>query len=171
MGDNIQLAVGQGDLQASPLQLATAYAAIANGGRVVRPHLGMKIEDDIGSEVQRIPTPAARKVAIDPGDRQAIMDGLHMATMGDGTSAKVFSGWNQSAFPVYGKTGTAERPPRADQSWYVAYVPSRTRPIVVAATVEDGGFGSDAAAPIACRMLATWFYQKATCAPGRSRTR
>jgi len=170
VGDNIQLAVGQGDLQASPLQLATAYAAIANGGRVVRPHLGMKIEDDIGSEVQRIPTPAARKVAIDPGDRQAIMDGLHMATMGDGTSAKVFSDWNQSAFPVYGKTGTAERPPRPDQSWYVAYVPSRTRPIVIAATVEDGGFGSDAAAPIACRMLATWFSQKASCAPGRSKT-
>ena len=169
-GDNINLAVGQGDLQASPLQLATAYAAIANGGRVVRPHLGMKVENDTGGEIQRIPTPPARKVAIDPGDRQAIMDGLHMATMGDGTSAKVFSDWNQSAFPVYGKTGTAERPPRADQSWYVAYVPSKTKPIVIAATVEDGGFGSDAAAPIACRMLATWFYQKASCAPGRSKT-
>ena len=170
-GDNINLAVGQGDLQASPLQLATAYAALANGGRVVRPHLGMKVEDDIGSEVQRIPTPAARKVAIDPADRLAIMDGLHLATMGDGTSAKVFTGWNQNAFPVYGKTGTAERQPQLDQSWYVAYVPSKTKPIVIATTIEQGGFGSDAAAPVTCRMLATWFYQKATCAPGRSRTR
>ncbi len=170
LGDNINLSVGQGDLQASPLQLAVAYSAIANNGRVVRPHLGLGIEDEGGSEIQRIPSPGARKVKFDAGHRQAIMDGLHLSTMADGTSARVFAGWNQDAFPVYGKTGTAERPPRPDQSWYVAYVPSKTKPIVIAATVEDGGFGSDAAAPIVCRMLATWHYQKATCAPGRSKT-
>ncbi len=170
-GDNINLAVGQGDLQASPLQLATAYAALANGGRVVRPHLAMGVEDETGSEVQRIPTPAGRKVDINAGDRQAILDGLHLSTMGDGTSAKVFADWNQNAFPLYGKTGTAERGIlRLDQSWYVAYVPDKSRPIVIATTVEDGGFGSDAAAPIACRMLATWYHQQASCAPGRSKT-
>lgn len=170
LGDNINLSVGQGDLQASPLQLATAYAAIANGGRVVRPHLGMAVEDAGGSEIQRIPAPAARKVAIDPAHRQAVMDGLHLSTQADGTSAKVFSDWNQDRFPVFGKTGTAERQPQLDQSWYVAYVPHPTKPIVIAATVEQGGFGSDAAAPITCRMLATWFDQKSSCAPGRSRT-
>ena len=150
--------------------MAVAYAALENGGRVVRPHMGLAVEDDAGSEIQRLPKPAGRSLNIDAGDRQAILDGLHESTTGDGTSAKVFSGWNQSAFPVYGKTGTAERPPRADQSWYVAFIPNKARPIVIATTVEDGGFGSDAAAPIACRMLATWFYQKASCAPGRSRT-
>jgi penicillin-binding protein 2 len=170
LGDNINLSVGQGDLQASPLQMATAYAAIANGGRVVRPHLGMAVEDAGGGEIQRIPAPAARKVAIDASHRRAVLDGLNLSTKADGTSAKVFSDWNQERFPVFGKTGTAERPPRADQSWYVAYVPHPAKPIVIAATVEDGGFGSDAAAPVACRMLATWFDQRASCAPGRSRT-
>jgi penicillin-binding protein 2 len=98
------------------------------------------------------------------------MDGLHMSTKGDGTSARVFAGWDQDRFPVFGKTGTAERQPKLDQSWYVAYVPHGARPIVIAATVEEGGFGSDAAAPIVCRMLANWFHQKSACAPGRSRT-
>ena len=136
----------------------------------MRPHLGMAVEDAGGSEIQRIPAPAARKVAIDPAHRQAVMDGLHLSTQADGTSAKVFSDWNQDRFPVFGKTGTAERQPQLDQSWYVAYVPHPTKPIVIAATVEQGGFGSDAAAPITCRMLATWFDQKSSCAPGRSRT-
>ncbi len=171
VGDNIQLAVGQGDVQASPLQMAVAYSAIANGGTVVRPHLGMTIESETGQQLERIATPALRRVAIDPSDRQAILDGLHQSTLDDGTSADVFSGWNQAKFPVYGKTGTAERPPRPDQSWYAAYVPSATKPIVIVATVEDGGFGAEAAAPAVCEMLATWFAQPSRCSAGASRTR
>ncbi len=170
VGDNINLAVGQGEVQASPLQMAVAYAAIANGGKVVRPHLGVAVEDDGGRELQRIKVPAARRVAIAEAHRQAVLDGLRLSTVGDGTSADVFGGWNQKAFPVFGKTGTAERPPKGDQSWYVAYVPHPTKPIVIAATVEEGGFGADAAAPITCAMLAHWFDQKAACAPGASRT-
>jgi penicillin-binding protein 2 len=170
VGDNINFSVGQGDMQASPLQMAIAYAALQNGGRIVRPHLGLAVEDDAGSEVQRLTAPAVRKVAINERDRQAIADGLHLSTLDDGTSAKVFADWDQDAYPVYGKTGTAERKPKLDQSWYVAWVPDRARPIVIAATVEQGLFGSDSAAPITCRMLAAWFNQRASCAPGRSRT-
>ncbi len=170
-GDNIQLAVGQGDVQASPLQMAVAYSALENGGTIVKPHLGLSVEDDAGSELQRINVAPRRRVKIDQTDRQAVLDGLHLATMGDGTSARVFSDWNQQAFPLFGKTGTAERPPRPDQSWYAAFVPHATKPIVIVATIEDGGFGSDAAAPVTCRMLAHWFQQKAACAPGRSKTR
>ena len=48
LGDNVNLAVGQGDVQATPLQMAVAYAAIANGGKIVRPHLGIAVEDDGG---------------------------------------------------------------------------------------------------------------------------
>jgi penicillin-binding protein 2 len=170
LGDNINLSVGQGDLQASPLQLAVAYAAIGNGGRVVRPHLGRAVEDPGGSEIQRLPTPPARRVEIDEAHRRAVLEGLNLSTRADGTSARVFADWNQRAFPIYGKTGTAERPPKRDQSWYVAYVPHPAKPIVIAATVEQGGFGSDAAAPVVCRMLASWFDQRAACAAGRSRT-
>ncbi len=164
LGDNINLAVGQGDVQATPLQMAVAYAAIGNGGKVVRPHLGVVVEDYGGRVLQSIKVPAARHVKIDEGDRQAVLDGLRLATIGDGTSAGVFSDWKHDAFPIYGKTGTAERKPHGDQSWYVAYVAHKSKPIVIATTVEEGGFGAEAAAPITCRMLAQWFDQKSRCA-------
>jgi penicillin-binding protein 2 len=170
VGDNVNLSVGQGDLQATPLQMAVSYAAIANGGRVVRPHLGVAVEDANGREIQRIDPGTARRVKMDPAARAAIMGGLHMATVGDGTSADVFRGWDQDAFPVYGKTGTAERPGHGDQSWYVCYVPNASKPIVLAVTVEDGGFGAEAAAPVARVMLAEWFDQKKTFIAGKSKT-
>jgi penicillin-binding protein 2 len=171
VGDNVNLAVGQGDLQASPMQMAVAYGAIENGGRVVRPHLGVAVEDQNGRELQKIDPGAPRRVRMDPGARAAIMSGLHEATTADGTSADVFKGWNQKAFPVYGKTGTAERAGHGDQSWYVCFVPNKSRPIVLAVTVEDGGFGAEAAAPIARVMLAQWFGQKKTFIAGKSHTR
>jgi penicillin-binding protein 2 len=108
-------------------------------------------------------------VHIDPAARQAIMDGLHLATTGDGTSAAVFRGWDQRAFPVYGKTGTAQTS-RGDQSWYVCYVPNASRPIVIAATVEQGGFGAEAAAPAVRYMLGQWFGQAKTFTASASRS-
>jgi penicillin-binding protein 2 len=170
VGDNVNLSVGQGDLQATPLQMAVAYAAIANGGRVVRPHLGVAVEDANGREIQKIDPGTARRVHLDPAGREAIMAGLQASTTGDGTSADVFRDWNHQAFPVFGKTGTAERPGHGDQSWYVCFVPNASKPIVLAVTVEDGGFGAEAAAPIARVMLAQWFNQKKTFIAGKSRT-
>jgi penicillin-binding protein 2 len=169
LGDTVNLAVGQGDLQATPLQLAVAYAAIANKGKVVVPHLGLEIERANGELVQRIERDPARRVDIDEADREAVANGLHLATSAPGgTSADVFSGWPQDALPVYGKTGTAERTPKADQSWYVAYVPDPKHPIVVAVTVEEGGFGAATAAPIACQILARFYGQKdVACARGK----
>ncbi|MGH2839423.1 MAG: penicillin-binding transpeptidase domain-containing protein [Solirubrobacteraceae bacterium] len=171
LGDNVNLAVGQGDLQSNPLQMAIAYAAIANGGRIVRPHLGLEIEDDQGRLLQHIKRSAARRISFDDANQQVIMDGLRMAAQdGGGTSADVFADWKHDELPVFGKTGTAERPPKGDQSWYIAYVPHKDRPIVVAVTVEEGGFGAATAAPIACQILRQYYDQQATCAPGKSRT-
>jgi len=155
-GDNVNLAVGQGDLQATPLQLATAYATIANGGRVVRPHLGQAVEDGNGRLVEEIRKPARRRLDFDAGNRAAIMDGLRRAASEDGgTSADVFADF---PYTVYGKTGTAERAPNPDQSWYAAYVDHPTRPIVVVTTVERGGFGAETAAPAARLILSEWFH-------------
>ena len=168
LGDTVNLAVGQGDLQATPLQLAVAYAAIENGGKVVAPHLGLEIERANGELVQRIERDPARRIDIDEADRQAVASGLHLATSGaGGTSADVFAGWPQDQLPVFGKTGTAQRPPHDDQSWYVAYVPDAKRPIVVAVTVEEGGFGAETAAPIACRMLAKYYGAEGRLRPRR----
>ena len=171
LGDNVNLAVGQGFLQANPLQLGIAYAAIANGGRVLRPHLGLEIEDDQGRLLQRIKRAPSRRVSFDPANRQAIMDGLQGAAQGPGgTSTDVFAGWDHRRYPVFGKTGTAERQPKGDQSWYVAYVPDKERPIVVVVTVEEGGFGAATAAPIACKVLERYYSTKGACVPGKSRT-
>jgi penicillin-binding protein 2 len=172
LGDNVNLAVGQGDLQSNPLQMAVAYAAIANGGKVVRPHLGLEVEDDQGRLVQRIKRVSPRHVAMDPANRQVIMDGLKAAAEDPGgTSQEVFADWPNDQLPVYGKTGTAERGLKADQSWYIAYVPDKERPLVVAVTVEEGGFGAATAAPIACRILGAYYNKQTTCAAGQSRTR
>jgi len=161
-GDNISLAIGQGDLQATPLQMAVAYAAIANGGRVVRPQLGTEIQDGQGVAVQDLERPARRKVDIDPDHRAAIMEGLRRAATGpNGTSTAVFKGFGGD---VYGKTGTVERQGQPDQSWYAAYANQQNRPIVVVTTIEKGGFGSETAAPAACRILAKWYGKRAPCA-------
>jgi len=172
LGDNVNLAVGQGFLQANPLQLAVAYAAIANGGKIVRPHLGLEIEDDQGRLLQRIKRAPSRRVNFDPANQQVIMEGLRAAAQEPGgTSTDVFAGWDHGRHPVYGKTGTAERQPKADQSWYIAYVPDKERPIVIVATVEEGGFGAATAAPIVCRMLLQYYPdQESSCTPGKSRT-
>ena len=156
VGDNVNLSVGQGDLAANPLQMAVAYATIANGGRVLRPRLGMRIEDSAGRALQQLEAPTARKLKIDPSFRGAILDGLHgAASAPGGTSTEVFAGF---PIPVAGKTGTAEKGlGRADQSWYVALAPYPDPKYVVAVTDEAGGFGAETAAPMARRILAELF--------------
>ena len=157
-GDNVNLAVGQGDLQATPLQVAVAYATLENGGTVVRPHLGKAIEDGNGVPLQEFRPKAKRKIKMAARDRDAVLDGLRAAAQGEGgTSADVFRGWPMKDFPIYGKTGTAERQPNPDQAWYAAFVPDKARPIVVVVTVEKGGFGAATAAPAARMILSEWF--------------
>jgi penicillin-binding protein 2 len=153
VGDNINLSVGQGDLAADPLQMAVAYAAIANGGRVLRPRLGLRIEDASGRALQELDAPTARRIKFSEENRQAILEGLYgAANSPGGTSTPVFEGF---PIPVAGKTGTAEKGlGRADQSWYVALAPYPNVKYVVAITDEAGGFGADTAAPMARRILA-----------------
>ncbi len=156
VGDNINLSVGQGDLQVAPLQLAIAYAAIANGGYIVRPNLGERVEDADGRVIQEFNQPSRRKLDIKPQNRQAILDGLRLAASAPGgTSEGVFKDF---PIPVAGKTGTAEKGAgRADQSWYAALAPYPNPRYVVITTFEAGGFGAETAAPAARRILAELF--------------
>ncbi len=151
VGDNVNLSVGQGDLQADPLQMATAYAAIANGGDLVRPHVGLRVTDPQGRTIQDIDPAARSHVDIDPSWRTTILDGLHeAATEPGGTSYPVFGDY---PVQIAGKTGTAQRPGQADQSWYIALAPFDDPKYVVAVTIEQGGFGVDSAAPAAQEIL------------------
>ena len=157
-GDNVNLAVGQGDLQATPLQVAVAYSALANGGTIVRPHVAAAVEDSQGREVQEFSVRSRRKVKIDAGDLQVVRNGLRRAVEEPGgTSYDVFKGWNMKDYPVYGKTGTAQRGINPDQAWYACWVMNKGRPIVVVVTVEKGGFGAETAAPAARLILDQWF--------------
>ncbi len=154
-GDNINLAVGQGDLQADPLQMAVAYAALGNGGEVLRPHLADRVESVTGAVLEEFRPPPRREIPISDETRSTIMGGLTRAAMEDrGTSYGVFGNF---PFPVAGKTGTAERGLQPDQSWYVVLAPADDPQIVVAVTLERGGFGADTAAPVAARILEKYF--------------
>jgi penicillin-binding protein 2 len=163
-GDNIQLATGQGDLQASPLQMAIAYAALGNGGTIVRPHVGKEVTDAAGRVLKEFVPPPRRRIQIDPEYRSVILDGLHDAAQAPGgTSYEVFGGF---PVPVAGKTGTAQRVGQADQSWYMVLAPYPDPKIVTAVTIEEGGFGAESAAPAALDILEAYFDKQATGSAG-----
>lgn len=152
-GQSVNLSIGQGFLDVTPLQLAVAYAALANGGTLVRPHVGEAV---IGPDGTRTPLsfPPVRHVAL--RDLNAIREGLYLAANAPGgTSASVFAGF---PVPVAGKTGTAEAPPGSDHSWYASWAPAWNPKVVVVVVIEHGGFGAQAAAPAAREIYRAFFH-------------
>src|SRR4029078_2730827 len=112
----------------------------------------LRAEDQEGRTLQEISPGPRRRVDVKPEFRAAIMSGLRAAANDPGgTSAPVFQGF---PITVAGKTGTAERGAMGDQSWYVVAAPYNDPRIVVAVTIERGGFGAEAAAPAARNVLA-----------------
>lgn len=163
-GDNIQLATGQGDLQTNPLQMAVAYAALANGGTIVTPHVGLEVEDAAGRVLKEFQPGPRRHIHIDPEYRATILEGMHDAAQnGGGTSFAVFGSF---PIPVAGKTGTAQRPPHADQSWYGVLAPYPNPRIVTFVTMEEGGFGVESAAPAAKTILEAYFAHRLSAESG-----
>jgi len=164
-GDNESLAVGQGDVQVSPLQLAIAYSAVANGGTIVTPHIGLNIENADGTVLQKVgPEPPKRHLNINSVYLDAIRQGLReAASEPGGTSDDVMGNFPEQ---VYGKTGTAQYFPigggEEDYAWYSCFVPATatSKPIEVTVWVEKGGFGDVAAAPVARQILSQWFLGK-----------
>jgi penicillin-binding protein 2 len=155
VGDNVQLAVGQGDLQTDPLEMAVAYGALGNGGSIVTPHLGLEVQDAAGRALKEIDPGPRRHVAIDPHSREMIMEGLHDATSGPGgTATPVFA---EFPIEIAGKTGTAERYGQGNQSWFISLAPYPNPNIVTVVTVEQGGFGAESAAPANKKILEAYF--------------
>jgi penicillin-binding protein 2 len=162
-GDSIQLAIGQGDLLVTPLQMARLYAAIANGGKLVTPHVLMDVENPNGTIVPTAAPPAPRPIpGLDPAYLNVVRQGLLMGTHDSaGTSFGVFGNF---PYPIAGKTGTAQKAVRLpgytgemDQSWWCGYGPADAAKIVVCALIENGGEGGAAAAPAAERVFAKFF--------------
>jgi penicillin-binding protein 2 len=175
-GDSIQLAIGQKDMLASPLQMARFYALLANGGKLVKPHLVSAIEQGGGSTtgpaqgslVLRRYQPRARELNLDPAAIDVIRQGLFEATHSPfGTSSGVFG---QYAIPIAGKTGTAEKVidpgdgyfRKENTAWWCGWGPYESPELVVCAVIENGGYGGEIAAPSALQVFEQYFGVKAT---------
>ena len=154
-GQTINLAIGQGALQVSPLQLAVAYSTIANGGTVVTPHVaGGVVRGSVTKLFQFKPQRRLKLVDVN-AIRQGLYEAAHV-----GTSAAVFSTY---PVPVAGKTGTAETCLGCDDhSWYASWAPAGHPEVVVVCMVEHGGFGAEAAAPCARDIYNAFFHIKPT---------
>jgi penicillin-binding protein 2 len=154
-GQTINLAIGQGALQVSPLQLAVAYSALINGGKVVRPHVAEAV---IHGRVRHVlPFKPVRTLKLSPYT-WAIRQGLYdAANVVGGTSQSVFAGF---PIKVAGKTGTAEPDPVS--SWYASWAPYNDPKLVVVVNVEHGGFGANAAAPAAKKIYEAYFHLKSS---------
>jgi penicillin-binding protein 2 len=156
-GQTINLSIGQGALQASPLQLAVVYSTLVNGGKIVRPHVAGAVIR--GHSRKPLSFPPVRRVKLK--DVWAIRQGLYDAAHDPaGTSAAVFGTF---PIPVAGKTGTAETCKRCDDhSWYASWAPFADPKIVVVAMIEHGGFGASAAAPTVKEVYQAFFHVKPT---------
>ncbi len=168
-GDSIQLAIGQKDLLVTPLQMTRFYAMIANGGKLVTPHLLGDVEAPGGNPRAPKVLPggtrpwALQKTGVDPAALAVVRDGLYGATHGtNGTATSVFGSYPVA---IAGKTGTAEKVVTLpgfkglmDQSWWCGYAPADSPTITVCALIENGGHGGTAAAPAALKVFEEFFH-------------
>jgi len=165
-GDSIQLAIGQKDLLVTPLQMARFYALVANGGRLVTPHLLYDIENPNGTAVLTGALPAPAAANVDVAALAVVRQGLYEAAhLPFGTSYAVFSSF---PVPIAGKTGTAEKVVHLpgytglqDQSWWCGFGPYDNPTLVVCAVIENGGHGGTAAAPAALKVFEQYFHTSA----------
>jgi penicillin-binding protein 2 len=153
----ISLAIGQGELTVTPIQLANLYAILANGGKYRMPHLVKSIagRDTIHrkyTKYRTVPIPEDKIKWIHEGMENVVRDGTAGLARIPGIA-------------VCGKTGTAENPHGADHSIFAAFAPRENPKIAIAVVVENSGFGGSWAAPIASLMME--YYLKGEIAPGR----
>ncbi len=162
-GETISVAIGQGALLTTPLQVATMMAAIANGGRLVTPHLVA------GAELA-----APRRLDLPPGVLEPIRRGLWRVVNGGGTGATA----RVPGLEVAGKTGTVQviaheayqdtsqlRREHRNHAWFASYAPAAAPQLVVVVFLEHGGQGSRAAAPVAKALYETFFQPDLGVAP------
>jgi penicillin-binding protein 2 len=166
-GDSVQLSIGQGDFLATPLQMARFYALVANGGKLVEPHLVKSVEEprkegEPPVVLQPYLMKPPKDIGLDPTALRIVREGLYDAAHAPyGTSASIFSSF---PVPIAGKTGTAEKFIRIpgyqglrDQAWWCGYGPYDRPELVVCAVIENGGHGGTAAAPAALKVFEKFF--------------
>ena len=179
-GDTINLAIGQGNLLTTPLQMANLYAVMASEGKVHQPNIATRITDRNGSVLEEFGPRLVREVEWTAEIAQPLLDGMNgvtaynlpSSTGGEallrGTAYAAFNlpgeggvNFPLAAWPVAGKTGTAEKRGEADYAWFAAFGPAtwpergyrHTPEVVVTMVLEQAGFGGEVAAPSVARVL------------------
>jgi len=153
IGDTYHASIGQGDITATPLQVANYTAAIANGGTLYKPHMVEKILDHNNNLIENVKSEVIRANFISPANIKIVQAAMRQ-TITDG------SGRNLNSLPVAvaGKTGTAQwSSTRAPQAWFTGYAPYDKPELAITVLVEEGGEGSSVAVPIAKEILQYYF--------------
>ncbi|MCL2039960.1 MAG: penicillin-binding protein 2 [Bacteroidetes bacterium] len=151
-GRMANLGIGQGELLCTPLQMAAYTATIANGGTYYQPHIVKSVINSATGKVENIHWDS-KKIPINPYYFNVVKDGMWSVVNAGGTASGVYiSGLN-----VCGKTGTAQNSKGRDHSWFVCFAPKDNPQIAMCVFVENAGFGSVVAAPIAKRILQKFF--------------
>ncbi|ATZ26709.1 penicillin-binding protein 2 [Streptomyces lavendulae] len=141
-GDAVNYSIGQGDTLVTPIQMATIYAAISNGGTLWNPTIGKAIISADGKNVEEIKPKSHGKLPMTEETRSKIGEALEgVATRG--TAAWRFGGWPQKEIPMHAKTGTAEVYGKQTTSWFATY----TEDYTIVMTISQGGTGSGASGP------------------------
>ena len=166
-GDTYNLSIGQGFILVTPLQLINAYAAIANGGTLYRPHLVKEILDADGNLVKEIEPEVIGQLELDPHNMALIRTGLHgVVNWENGTARENF---DVPLLDASGKTGTAEfcdeypecldrdGRVRTSHGWFASYAPTNNPEIVTIVFVYGGGEGSAVSIPVTNKMLRHYF--------------
>jgi penicillin-binding protein 2 len=141
-GDSVNYSIGQGDILVTPIQMATIYSAISNGGTLYDPTVGKAIVSADGKSVQAIAPKSHGKLPI----TQATLKDINGALEGvvtRGSAAWRFIGWPQDKIQMHAKTGTAEVYGKQTTSWFATY----TKDYTIVMTISQGGTGSGASGP------------------------
>ncbi len=157
--DVCQLAIGQGAMQATPLQMAAITATVVNGGTLYRPHLVAAIRDPQGTIVKRFNHEVIRQVPVSSEALREVRAGMSQVTEPWGTAF----GEAVPGLPYGGKTGTAETDGGngPNTTWFVAYAPADHPKFALAVFMErSGGYGANTAAPVARRIIAGYFHKQ-----------
>jgi penicillin-binding protein 2 len=140
-------AIGQGYVYATPLQLANAYVALANGGTLYSPRIGEALVATSGKVMQRINPPVIRHLPVSSYTLAYMRNALAGVVTGNGTAASAFSGFPLNKICVAGKTGTAQNFGKNATSVFASFAPCKNPKYVVVVMLPNSGYGADAAAP------------------------
>jgi len=157
-GDAANFAIGQGDTLVTPLQLARVYAAVANGGTLVTPHIGSAIMSPDGTLVRRIDPQPAGRVPTSRATLAWLRSALRSVTeVGTGYGPFFRAGFPIDKLPVASKTGTAEVYGKQSTSWFATFAPADHPQYAVVMMVSQGGTGSGVSGPSVAELYKTLF--------------